>query len=175
MGNAKALASDRIDEAPLDLLSRGEANRVHQDVQAIPVLSQGFGQRRQIGIDGDVAGEHDLAAKFGSGSFNTAAQTLILIGEGQFGPFAGHRGGNALGNGSIAGDTADQRTLASEKGHGRVPVGSTRAAIMPTPRGAWQARCAAGTQGANRSRWPIRRVLRELRLFQRNRSSRRTP
>ncbi|KAG1436594.1 hypothetical protein G6F57_020591 [Rhizopus arrhizus] len=65
VGDAEAFARQAVQEVAGDCFARGEADGVHQAVQAVPVLGQ-FGEGAfDLAVFGHVARQHDLAAEFG--------------------------------------------------------------------------------------------------------------
>src|SRR5690606_18350843 len=127
MGLGEVLAGQPVQEAAGDGFARGEGDGVHQDVEAVaPVPAELFVHRRDLGVVGDVERERRSAAELGGRFLHPRLQLFILVGEGQFGTFAVHGLGNAVGDGTLAGDAGDQCTLALQETHGRLAVWTGR-------------------------------------------------
>jgi AcrR family transcriptional regulator len=113
MGNAKAFAGGDFGEVAVQLVARGETDRVNDAVQAVPLLAQGLEHRDDFFIAGHITRE----AQFGVGApacrelFDPPFEFLVLISEGQFCAFSVHGRGDTRGDGQFAGNANDQYAL----------------------------------------------------------------
>ncbi len=124
MGDLEAFTGGDFGEVAVELVARSEADRVHDAVQAVPLLAQFFEYARDLFIVGDVAGEAQLRARAPTGSefLDATLELVALVGESQFCTFAMHGGGDAGGNRKFAGNADDQYALTGEKTHVLVPL-----------------------------------------------------
>ena len=104
--------------AALDRLARREADRVHEDVEPVPVLAQLGEAGIDLRVFGDVQRDHDVRAVFRGGVLDARLQLVALVGEGEFRTLAAHGLGDAVGDRALAGDAGDECTLALQESHG---------------------------------------------------------
>ncbi len=127
MGDAEVLAGQALQVFALDRFARGEADRMHQDVEAIPALAQLGEDVVDLRVLGDVQRQHDVGVALLGGILDARLELVVLVGEGEFGALTEHRFGDAAGDRTLAGDTDDQGALAGQKSH-RVPPKAARTA-----------------------------------------------
>ena len=108
MGDQESFATDRIDIGTFQLIPRRKAHRVDDAVQAIPLFAQLGKSVGDFVVVADIHGQHDLRTEILGEAGNPVRQFLTLVGEGQFGTLAMHRGSDAIGNGAVARDTNNQ-------------------------------------------------------------------
>ena len=106
-----------VEEFAGQRFARSEADRVHEDVEAVPMFAEIGEQLRDLLIAGHVARQDDVRAEGFRGFVDARAQLVVDIGEGQFGAFAMHRAGNPPGNRAIAENAGNQCAFALQKSH----------------------------------------------------------
>ena len=117
MGDFKAFTRDRVDVVAVELVGGSKANRVNETIERWPYFYQLAEQRFNARVFRHVARQHNVRVQRGGEIFHAAFQFVVLIRERQFGPFAVHRLGNAVGDGQFAGDAGNQDTFAGKKTH----------------------------------------------------------
>ncbi|MNT07875.1 hypothetical protein D3C72_1425950 [compost metagenome] len=117
MGDAEAFTRQAIKEVAGDGFAGGEADGMHQAVQAVPMLGQ-FGEGAfDLAVFGHVARQHDLAAEFGGELAHAVLEAVAHIGERQFGALLVTGARDAVGDGTVGKHPGDQDALAGEKAH----------------------------------------------------------
>src|SRR5690606_6184593 len=124
MGDLEAFAGGDFGEVAVELIAGGEAHRMDDAVQAIPLLRQCFKDTDDLRIVGDIAREAQLGVGAPAlGEFLDATlELVVLVGEGEFGALAMHGSGNARSDGEFTGDAYDQYALSCEKSHVVLPL-----------------------------------------------------
>ena len=118
MGNAEAVTGSNVNIVAVQLVTRGIANSMNDNVDVVPVLAQFLEDIFDFFIAGDIAGEGQLAAPLLGEFLNPGLKFFVLVGESQFGAFAGKCLGDAVSNGQFAGYANDQCFFATEDSHG---------------------------------------------------------
>lgn len=109
MGDAEALAGGHRGEVAVELIAWSESDGVDDDVQAVPVLAQGGEHRFDLAVVGHVWEAQLRPRAPATGELlHPAPELVVLVGEGQFGAFPVHGGGDAGSDGELAGDSDDQ-------------------------------------------------------------------
>ncbi len=111
------LARQSVEEFARERLARREADRVHEDVETIPVLAEIGEQRFDLRVARDVAGQHDIRAESLGGFVDARLELVVDVGERELRAFAMHRVGDAPGDRAVADDARDQCALAVQKSH----------------------------------------------------------
>ncbi len=119
MRDGKALARYGLDEAACELFARCEADRVHEDVELVPMPGKPVEHGIDFLIRTDIARKQQLRALAEALGqfFDAALQLVILVCERQFGTFTGKCLGDTCGNGTIACDADDQRPFTGHEAH----------------------------------------------------------
>ncbi|MNR03173.1 hypothetical protein D3C85_1190540 [compost metagenome] len=117
--DAETVTGGGFGEVAVQLVARGEADGVHDAVQAVPLLAQLFEDLGDFFIAGHVAREAQLRARTPAlcELFDTTLEFVVLISEGKLSALAMHGGSDAGCDGQLAGDTDDQYALTGEKTH----------------------------------------------------------
>ena len=118
LGDAEGLAGETVEEVALERLAGCEGDRVHQAVEAVPVLADLFEEAGDLGVVLHVEREDQRAAEVRGELGDAILEAVVLIGEGKFRAFAVHGLGNAVRNRTVAQQTRDQDSFAGEKAHG---------------------------------------------------------
>ena len=120
MGDLETVTGGHGGEVAVQLVAGGEADRVDDAIQAIPLLRQRGEHGFDLGVIGDIARKAQLGIGTPAGGefFDATLELLVLVGEGQLGAFAVHGRGDAGGDGQLAGDADDENALTGEKSHG---------------------------------------------------------
>ena len=119
MRDGIAFTRDRLGEAAFELVARRKADRMHEDVELIPVLAQVL----EHGIDFFVARNVALEQQVGVlpqafGQFLDAPlELVVLVGEGEFGTLTRERFCDSRCDRAIARDANDQRPFAGHEAH----------------------------------------------------------
>jgi hypothetical protein len=71
-----------------------------------------------MGIDTDIAFDHEVGTEFRGRFLDTIFQTFVLVGERELRTFTMHRLGNTPGDAATAGNANDQDPLAMQEAHG---------------------------------------------------------
>src|SRR5690606_30417722 len=113
VGDLEAFTGGDFGEVAIELVARGETDRVDDTVQAVPFLAQRFEYGGDFLIAGHVAGEAQVGAGAPAGGevFHAALELLVLVGESQLGTFAVHGSGDTRGDGQFAGNANDEYAL----------------------------------------------------------------
>ncbi len=119
MGDAESLARDHVGKLALDLVARGETDRVHDDVQVAPAGFELLEDRIDLLVLGDVERHHQLRSGLRGDLVDPGFQFLVLIRECQFGALAVHGLGNAPRDRARTGDADDQRAFTLQDSHCR--------------------------------------------------------
>ncbi|MNY46937.1 hypothetical protein D3C86_1821650 [compost metagenome] len=124
MSDLEAFTGGDFGKVAVQLVARSEADRVDDTVQTIPLLGQFLENAGDVVIVGHVAREAQVRAGAPACGelFDAALELVVLVGEGQFRTLAVHRGGDAGGDGQLAGDADDQHALTGEKTHCVLPL-----------------------------------------------------
>ena len=124
VGNLETFTGSDFGKVAIELIAWGEADRVDDAVQAIPLLAQLLEHLGNIRVVGDVAREAHLGAGAPAGGelLDATLELVVLISERQFSAFTVHGGGDARGNRQFAGNADDQYALTGEKTHVLVPL-----------------------------------------------------
>ncbi|MND84548.1 hypothetical protein D3C80_764420 [compost metagenome] len=119
MSDAETFTGGGFGEVAVQLVARGEADGVHDAVQAVPLLAQLFEDLGDFFIAGHIAREAQLRARTPAlcELFDTTLEFVVLISEGKLSALAMHGGSDAGCDGQLAGDTDDQYALTGEKTH----------------------------------------------------------
>ena len=115
MRDQEALARDAVEVAAGQHLPRRERDGMDQNVEAVPVAAQCCEGRIDLGIARDVHRQRHRRAEALGHLDDPVLQPVVLVGEGEFGALAVHRGRDAVGHGPLGGESDDQRTLASQE------------------------------------------------------------
>ena len=118
MCNTEPVTGGNVNIVAVQLVTRGIANRMNDNVDIVPVLAQFLEDIFNLFIAGDIAGEGQLAAPLLGEFLNTWLELFVLVGESQFSAFAGKCLGDAVSNGQFAGYANDQCFFATEDSHG---------------------------------------------------------
>ena len=103
--------------SPGERLARREADRVHDDVEAVPVLAELGEQVLDLRVAGDVARQHDVRAERVRGFVDAILELVVDVRERKLGAFAMHRVGDAPGDRAVIEHAGDQRALAVQEAH----------------------------------------------------------
>ena len=117
MRDAESFAAEPVEKFAIQRFAGRESDRMHQTVQAIPVLPQVDEQLLDIVIAADIALEDQFAAKLLCHFLNTPKHPLALVGKSQFGAFTIHGLRDAIGNRAVADHAGDQNSLVGQKSH----------------------------------------------------------
>ena len=134
MCEGKVFAGAAFEETPFDGFARGEGDGVDEAVQPAPLFAKTGEDGVDFGVACHVAGQEDFAAKFGAHFFDARFEFVVLVGEGEFGAFAVHGLGDAVGDGEVAGKAGDEDFFAAEEAHGFV-LGFEVIENSPPPQG----------------------------------------
>ena len=121
MRDAEGLAREAVEELARDRLARGEADRMHEAVEAFrPGLLQAGEQGLDLLVAADVAVEDELRAELGGGLGDAILEALAHVAEGELGalPMAGTR--DAIGDRAVVQNARDEQALAGEESHAAV-------------------------------------------------------
>ena len=114
----KALAGDAVEIAAGELLARRKGDAVHDDVERSPASTA---IRCEGGVDlgvvRDVHRQHELGAEALRHLGDAVLEPVVLIGEGELGALATHRGGDAVRDRTLGREPDDQGALAGKKTH----------------------------------------------------------
>ena len=117
MREREALAREAVEELALQRLARREADRMHEDVEAVPAPPE-FGEHRfDLRVAGHVQRQHDVGTELARRLVDAVLEPVVLVREGEAGAFAVHRLGDAPGDRAMAGDADDECALALEESH----------------------------------------------------------
>jgi hypothetical protein len=106
--DTEALTVEAVEQFPGQRLARGEGDRMHKAVEPVPVAPEVGEQPVDVGIAGDVAGKHAVAAELGGERDDTVLHAFTLVGERHLRTLACAGLRDAVGDRPVAEHAGDQ-------------------------------------------------------------------
>ena len=101
-----------VDKPPRQLGLVGKGNGMHHEIERAPAILQGLKGEVHAGIVSHIHINHDVRANRLRQRFQPLAESLALVGKGQFGAGLGHRLGDPPGDRAFVGHAHDQPAFA---------------------------------------------------------------
>ena len=117
MCDREVFAGEAVEKFAGQRFAGGEADRMDQNIEAVPVLAEIGEQLRDLRIAGHIARQDDIRAEVLRGFVDARPELVVDIGEGEFGALAVHRFRDAPGDRAVAQNAGDQRAFALQKSH----------------------------------------------------------